>query len=240
MALEAKVKAYAHKGNLQGAALIRTSVDAFRSLVGGPLELGKVTARGRQCLVERIPSDEFSAPLRRQAFLVSEKNVPPKTVMITKAFLEATGFREGDFVRINLSGDGQADAQTIVLKDIANDVMPELVDAWKWIVKDKLGRYIDLFFRLFHLSPRSVAVHATRNPTSRPVYPTAPIHAVHTDLHLCIQHRLGTYSLAWFLSVPLAAAYVPLSQLFPSTHNMTTLLGSTTRPQRLTSNSPAR
>lgn len=147
--MEAKVKLIDGKGSLQGAAGILISADAFQSLVG-PLELGKLTSRGKLCLVERIPKDEFTTPLRRQASLClvpesMKRSLAPKTAAMTRGFKAASGFEEGEQVRITLVGQSAPDAQSVEVKhDPAKDrpedsLSPDEVHHWEWVIRKRLG-----------------------------------------------------------------------------------------------------
>jgi hypothetical protein len=150
--LEAKVgKAFAEKATLQGAAFLYITREAFQTLVG-PVELGAInsTNKGRLCFIERLPEDEFGALIRRQASLClvpegMRKTLTTKGVLMTKAFLQASGFTESDKVQITLAGLATAPAaKSIIVEDVtpARHQSPltsaDLVH-WEWIMRQHLG-----------------------------------------------------------------------------------------------------
>lgn len=108
------------KSSLLGAARIYVSKDTLISLTGG-LENGK------HCLVTKLESntrdakdEESQLDIQREAslWILPEKNLSPNVVMMTRAFQEASGFKLGDQVRIELTGT-TPDAAEIQVQDLA-------------------------------------------------------------------------------------------------------------------------
>ncbi|KAF4457153.1 hypothetical protein F53441_841 [Fusarium austroafricanum] len=127
--IEAKVRPLANtsleKSSLLGAARIYVSKDTLLSLIGS-LENGK------HCLVTRLESAATAATttaavskedgpqeLQREASLwvLPEKDLSPKVVVMTRAFQEATGFKIGDPVRITVVGK-TPEAGEVVVQDV--------------------------------------------------------------------------------------------------------------------------
>jgi len=144
--MEAKIgKAIAEKGSLEGAAALYVSRESLRTLLT-PVEINALTHRGRLCAVERIVAgeDDLSGEVRRLAALcpvpeAMRKQLPPKGVIATRAFLAATGLREGDRVRISLEAEWLApEAEEIVAEEhntpehYSSPPLPEDIPHWEW------------------------------------------------------------------------------------------------------------
>ncbi|UNI13451.1 AAA+-type ATPase [Purpureocillium takamizusanense] len=137
--IDAKVRPLANntgleKASLQGAARVYVTKDAFLSLTSSSLD-------SRVCLVEKLaapPSsapatavgaiagdDEGSAPppTRREALLCPHpQGMSPNVVQMTRAFIEASGFKLGDPVRIMLAENpAAADGEEVVVEDASTD-----------------------------------------------------------------------------------------------------------------------
>jgi AAA family ATPase len=105
--VEVKVRPLANasleRSSLIGASRIYVSRDTLLSLTGN-LESGKL------CVVTPLESpaqnDVESQEQHREAslYILPEKNLDRNVVIMTKAFREATGFKLGDRVRIELAG----------------------------------------------------------------------------------------------------------------------------------------
>ncbi|TQW00747.1 hypothetical protein V2A60_001797 [Cordyceps javanica] len=118
--ITAKVRPLSHpsleKKNLLGAARLYVSKDSLIALTNG--------LESKPCVVEKIfldgESDASGTPIRREASLcvLPEKNLSPNVVMMTRAFQDATGFRVGDQVRIELQ-ETIPDVEEVVLRDLS-------------------------------------------------------------------------------------------------------------------------
>jgi len=170
--MEAKIgKPIAEKGSLDGAAVLLASRESLQTLLS-PLDIGKLPRGGRLCAVERLPAGDSNnaskstgdgpdglggdaAPLlRRQAAicLVPEamrKQLPPRGVVATRAFLAASGFREGDRVRITLEGEVLAPDAGVVAavehetaEHYASPPLPEDVPFWEWMLLQALREFL--------------------------------------------------------------------------------------------------
>ncbi|GJN69600.1 AAA+-type ATPase [Purpureocillium lilacinum] len=134
--IDAKVRPLANntgleKASLQGAARVYVTKDAFLALTSSSLD-------SRVCLVEKLaapPSsaagagagaDEGSAPPlppKREALLCAHpQGMSANVVQMTRAFLDASGFKVGDQVRIVLAENpAAADAEEVIVEDASTD-----------------------------------------------------------------------------------------------------------------------
>ncbi|KAI6785206.1 ATPase family like-protein [Emericellopsis cladophorae] len=117
--VEAKVRPLANqsleKASLQGAARLYVNRDALIALTGS-------LDNGKPCFVARADGD---VPLKREGSLwvLTDKNISPNVVMMSRAFQEATGFKIGDAVQIT-TPEGKTeveDAEEIVVQDTTED-----------------------------------------------------------------------------------------------------------------------
>jgi AAA family ATPase len=145
--LDAKIRPPApgqEKTSLLGAARIYVSKDSFISLTGN-LE------SGRHCSIEKLDppeeADTASPPLRREASLcvVSEKNLSPNIVVMSRAFQDATGFKVGDKIRITLLASEMPDAESVVLQETGafEEVKTKTPLSWESATELSLGLFLD-------------------------------------------------------------------------------------------------
>ncbi|KAF4970255.1 hypothetical protein FSARC_2661 [Fusarium sarcochroum] len=132
------------KASLLGAARVYVSKDALISLNGN-------LQNGKHCLVTRLEGNTRDAakedapqeePIQREAtlWILPEKNISPNVVMITRAFQEATGFKIGDLVRIEVAGT-TPDAEEVVVQDVTEKTEKTASDFDKMEKLEKESRY---------------------------------------------------------------------------------------------------
>lgn len=118
--IDAKVRPLANpsleKASLLGAARLYISKDSLIALTGG-------LDNGKSCIIESLKAEGDNSedgPAKREAALwvLSDKNVSPNVVMMSRAFQDATGFKIGDQVRISLADAPTSEAEEVTVRNV--------------------------------------------------------------------------------------------------------------------------
>lgn len=144
--IDAKVRPLSNtsldRASLLGAARIYVSKDTLISLTG-KLDNGKA------CTVERLEGGDGAEPVKREASLwvLPEKNLSPNVVMMTRAFQDATGFKIGDQVRIELAADTTTPDAGEVVAQAVDEEQDDGAGAkhppcWEFSLSISLGRFV--------------------------------------------------------------------------------------------------
>ena len=134
------------KGTLKWASRLYLPQKEYIALTGG-------LDGGKPCLIETISQDgnPGQSPIRREAtlWISPDKNLSHKVVQMTAHFQEACGFHTYDLVKISLSGETVADAESLTLRELQapaadqESVIPPVEDEekghWEWLSRIFLG-----------------------------------------------------------------------------------------------------
>ncbi|ODA77950.1 hypothetical protein RJ55_06553 [Drechmeria coniospora] len=104
------------KASLAGAARVYVTKDALLSLSNG--------LESRPCILDKIPGDGGEPPLpKREALLCANpQGMSAHVVLMTRAFLEASGFKLGDQLSICLTAAASVpDADEVVVEDVSDE-----------------------------------------------------------------------------------------------------------------------